>query len=108
MNGKVRLKEKDEQPVNEFKARLLKEFPRAECVLFGSKVNGKDSDFSDIDLLVLLETKVDVSLEKKIFDIGFEVGLRFEAVFGIVVEERKFWNSDIAKAMPFYQNIAER
>jgi predicted nucleotidyltransferase len=75
--------------------------------LFGSKV-GQDSKFSDIDVLILLNKKINTDIEKQIFDIAFEVGLRFEVVFGIVVEESKFWKSPLSAATPFYQNVTSQ
>jgi predicted nucleotidyltransferase len=108
MNKKIKLKEKDSRAIDEFKAAISKEFPGAEIILFGSKLNGTDDEASDIDVLVILRKGVNTAIEKRVFDIGFEIGLRFEVVFGIVAEERKFWNSKLAKAMPLYQNVAQK
>jgi len=108
MNGKIKLKEKDTKALDEFKTAVLKEFPGAEIILFGSKLSGLDDEASDIDVLVILGKSINTAVEKRIFNIGFETGLRLEVVFGIVVEEREFWNSDLAKAMPLYQNVAQK
>lgn len=102
------LSDKDTCAVGEFRKRIAEKFPEARFVLFGSKVHGKDEEFSDIDILIVLKRKITTSIEKNIFDIGFDVGLELEVVFGIVVEEDKFWNSRLAKEMPFYQNVAKK
>lgn len=99
------IKEKDKQPLADFKVKIGREFPEADFILFGSKARGEGVEFSDMDILVLLGRPVTTNLEKKIFDIGFEIGLSYGLVFGIVVEEKAFYNSSLAKAMPFYQNV---
>ena len=104
----MNLKKKDNQSLKEFKNRVIEEFPGARFILFGSKATGRDEEFSDIDILVMLNKKVTIEIEKRIFGIGFEIGLKMEVVFGIIVEESKFWNSSLAKAMPFYQNVVKQ
>lgn len=99
------IKQKDRQALTEFKAGVRKEFPRADFILFGSKSRGEDMETSDLDILVLLDESITINLEKKIFDLGFEAGLSYDVVFGIVVEEKAFWNSNLSRAMPFYQNV---
>lgn len=89
----------------EFKTRVKKSFPDADFILFGSKARGEDTESSDLDILVLIDGSVTINREKKIFSFGFESGLNFNVVLGIAVEDKTFWSSDIAKAMPFYQNI---
>ena len=89
----------------EFKTRVKESFPEADFILFGSKARGEDTESSDLDVLVLIDGPITVNREKKIFSIGFESGLNFNVVFGLAVEEKTFWGSSIAKAMPFYQNI---
>lgn len=100
-------KEKDKQAITKFKQNVLYRFPDASFILFGSKARNQDSDFSDIDILILLTRKITTRIEEEIFGIGFEVGLQYEVVFGIVVEEDTFWNSPIAKAMPFHWMISK-
>ncbi len=99
------LKDNDSQAVREFREQTAEKFSEAKFILFGSKAQGRDEEFSDIDVLIILRRKVTTLIEKGIFDIGFDVGLKYGVVFGIVVEEDKFWNSSLAKEMPFYKNV---
>lgn len=101
------LTEKETQAVREFQTRILGEFAEARFILFGSKIKGGSDEFSDIDILIILEREVNTAVEGKIFDIGFDVDLKWEVVFGIIVEEAGFFNSAMAKAMPLYQNIED-
>ena len=104
----MRLKNQDKAALKKFKIEVKKIFPEAKFILFGSKAIGEDNEFSDIDVMVLLKTRVNSDIEKKIFEIGFEVGLEFEVVFGVVVEEAKNLSSPLAIFMPFYQNVARQ
>ena len=104
----MRLKNKDKVALKKFKIEVNKIFSEAKFILFGSKATGKDDKFSDIDVMVLLKRRVSLDIEKKIFEIGFEAGLKSGVVFGIVVEESKSLNSPLFAFMPFYQNVAKQ
>ncbi len=101
----MNLSEKDRSAVNELKSRILRKFPEAEFILFGSKAQGSSEDFSDIDILILLDRIIKTSLEKQIFGDAFKVELAHDIVFGIIVHSKKFWNSPLAKEMPIHWNI---
>lgn len=96
------LRENDKISIDEFKNSVAAKFPAAKFILYGSKARGDDNEFSDIDILVLLNQEITTKIEEEIFDIGFEIGLTYNIVFGIVVENDTFWNSPISKAMPFH------
>jgi len=100
----ARIDKADKTALEEFKRRVGRFFPYAKFILFGSKAKNSADKFSDIDVLVILK-KVTTKIEEKIFEIGFEVGLKQDVVFGIVIEEKKFLNSSLAKTMPFYKNV---
>ncbi|RJS73089.1 nucleotidyltransferase domain-containing protein [Methanophagales archaeon] len=90
--------------IREYKRRIKDKFEDAEVVLFGSKARGEGDVYSDIDILVLLDRKVDNSVEEEIFDIGFEVELKYDVVFGVVVYTKRFWDS-VGKLLPLHENI---
>ncbi|MEW6039943.1 MAG: nucleotidyltransferase domain-containing protein [Elusimicrobiota bacterium] len=103
----AKINQNELKSVKKLKKEVLKEFSKAEFVLYGSKVRGNDEEFSDIDVLVLLEEEVTTKIEEKIFSIGYDIGLKHNVVFGIVVESKQFWCSPIAKAMPFHWNVSK-
>lgn len=107
MNKILNLKKRDKEAIAEFKRQVLNNYPDARFILYGSKVKREDTRFSDIDILVLIKERVTTSIEEKIFGIGFDVGLRYDVVFGIVVEEDSFWNSPLSEAMPFYWRVSK-
>lgn len=103
--AQLELKKNEEKALGELKQRLLKKFSDVEIILYGSKVRGTSQEFSDIDLLIILNCKVNRKLKEEITKITYELELKHDVVFGTIVENREFWNSRLAKAMPFRWNI---
>lgn len=101
----LKLKDNERKASQELKQKILERFLDAEIILYGSKARGDDEEFSDIDLLVLLNREVNNSLEEEIFSTAFEIELKYDVVFGIVVYSKKFWNSKLGKAMPLHWSI---
>lgn len=106
MKNKLILKEVDREAINKFKSTVINRYPDAKLILYGSKARGQDNEFSDIDILVLLDKEITTEIEREIFGIGFEIGLQYNVVFGIVVEQNSFWNSPLGKAMPFHWAVS--
>jgi len=85
----------------ELKARLVALFgPDVELRVFGSVARGDDSEHSDIDVLVLLAGPVDHAIEERVFDTSYDLELEHGVVFGVVVYEKAFWDSDLAETGP--------
>lgn len=91
--------------LRELKQTLPTIAPGAEIILYGSKARGDSEEFSDIDLLVLVETPVDRRLKEAIIGIAYEIELKHDIVFGLLIENKDFWNSPLAVAMPLHQNV---
>jgi len=90
--------------VEEFKQKVIKRFGNAEIILFGSKARGDGDEYSDIDVLVLLEHEPNISIEKEIIDIGFEVEIKHDVVLGIITHSKIFWDSR-GLLMPIHREI---
>ena len=101
----LNLRENEKKALLELKEGLLKRFPDAKIVLYGSKARGDYDRQSDIDLLILVEAKVDTKLEEEITEITCDLELKYDVVFGKIVENKNFWNSPLANAMPLHWNI---
>ena len=100
MNKKITL------AIQELKGSLITMFGHdVELKLFGSVARGDDRKYSDIDLLVLLPGQVDHSVEEMVFESAYDMELKYSVVFGVIVYEKAFWNSDLAAVMPLHQNI---
>ena len=101
----LNLKENEKKALQELKENLSESLPEVEIILYGSKARDDSEAFSDIDVLVLLDREVTNSLEEEIFSIAYEIELEHDVVFGILVESKVFWNSDLAHAMPIHWDI---
>lgn len=101
----LKLKNNEKKALQELKTRLHENFPEVEIILYGSKVKGDFDEESDIDALVLLNENVDDSLREEIFSLSFKIELKYDVIFGIIVESKVYWNSELAKAMPIHWNI---
>ena len=89
----------------ELKKILLKNFPVAEIILYGSKARGNSDKESDIDVLVILENEVDDDIREKIFSMSFKIEMKHDVIFGILLEPEDFWSSPLARSMPIHWNI---
>jgi predicted nucleotidyltransferase len=99
------LNKKEKEALKELKSRLKKQISNTDVILYGSKARGNSEKFSDIDLLILVDKKVDRKLKEKIIDIRYDIELKYDVVFGLVIENKNFWDSSLANAMPFHQNV---
>ncbi len=99
------LNKKEIDAIYDLKSKLLKSFPEVELVLFGSKARGDFEDFSDIDILILVDEEVDHELKDKIIEIAYDIELDNNIVFGFIIERKKFWRSSKYKVMPLYQKV---
>jgi len=101
----LNLEENERNALLELKEKLLQKFPNVEIILYGSKARGDSDEESDIDLLILLDSEVSRQVREKITEITYDLELKYDVVFGIIVEDRDFWNSPLANAMPLHWNV---
>jgi predicted nucleotidyltransferase len=92
--------------ITELKKILFNRFGKGmELYLFGSVARNEYDPDSDIDILVLVPGKVDTKLEIEILHLAYDIELKYDVVFGMVVNEKEFWESEKASVMPFHQNL---
>ncbi len=86
---------------------MLKNFfgPEVELYLFGSVARKDYRPDSDIDILVLMPGLVDTDVKERVIDLSYEIELKHDVVFGIVVRSKEFWQSPMAAVMPFHQTL---
>lgn len=99
------LKLNEKKALEELKLRLGKKLPGCDIVLFGSRARGEGDAYSDMDILIIVDSHVDGRLRDIINDISYPLEIEFDVVFGKVVENRNAWNSAVSRSMPFHWNI---
>lgn len=80
-------------------------FPIADIVLFGSKARGDSDPESDIDLLVLTDRRLDRNEEQTIGQALFDIGLRFDVIFGPLILEAKEWRQGVHSVLPIHAEV---
>ena len=105
-SGNLNLKDNEKKALQELKKILFKSFSVAEIILYGSKVRGDFDEESDMDILIILKNKVDDNIREKIFSMSFKIEIKYDVIFGILVETEDFWSSPLAGAMPIHSNIS--
>ncbi len=101
----LNLKENERKALEDLKEKVLQSYPDAEIILYGSKARGDYDAESDLDLLILIGSSVTSKLEEEITHIAFDIELKYDVVFGKIVENKNFWNTPLANAMPLHWNI---
>ena len=105
-SGNLNLKDNEKKALLELKKILFKSFSVAEIILYGSKVRGDFDEESDMDILIILKNKVDDNIREKIFSMSFKIEIKYDVIFGILVETEDFWSSPLAGAMSIHSNIS--
>ena len=78
--------------------------PQSEIILFGSKARGDDRDDSDWDLLILIPSQVDLTVEQKFRHKLFELELEYGQAFSTFVYSRSDWDNKL-RITPLYKNV---
>jgi len=92
------------QIVSEFKEKVSEKFGKVEVILFGSRARDKDEEESDIDILVILDRDVDIKVRESIYDIAYELNLKYDVVLDVSVYSRVEWDR-YREVLPFIINI---
>lgn len=103
--AKTELKKNEREALKELKEKMLKKYPDARIILYGSKARGDFDKESDIDLLILVEQKINTKLEEEIYHITYDIELKYDVVFGEIIENKEFWETPLANTMPLHWNI---
>lgn len=84
---------------------LRSQLPVADIVLFGSKARGDSDPDSDIDLLVLTERRLDRQEEQAMGRSLFDIGLRFDVVFGPLTVDAREWQEGMHSVLPIHAEV---
>jgi len=83
--------EKNNLILNELKTILNNHFPNIveKIILFGSRNNSNFQEYSDYDILIILNINYDWNLESEIIDLCYEIDLKYDIVTDIKIISSK-------------------
>jgi len=88
----VRLSGAERQAILELKRELKSRFPQVKkLILFGSAARGSAGPESDVDLLVLTERALPTSVKHEIYDLVFDINLRYDVSLSIICVGEDQW-----------------
>ena len=71
--------------------------------LFGSRVNGNCEEYSDYDILIILNEEYDWEKEKRIYDLAYEIMIKYNIIIDIKILSKNEMVSEKGN-QPFIQN----
>jgi predicted nucleotidyltransferase len=79
--------------------------PDADVILYGSRARGDANEYSDYDILILVNGPTDMTLEAHFLDRLFPLEVESGAVLTFMTYSRQQWDTPLYRAMPFHENI---
>ena len=79
--------------------------PDADVILYGSRARGDADEYSDYDILIIVNGPVDMALEKIIHYNVYPLELETCGVLTLIVYSKQQWDSPLYQAMPFHKNV---
>ncbi len=79
--------------------------PDADVILYGSRARGDATEYSDYDILVLVDQPVSIALKDRILSSIYPLELETGAMLTLVTYNRRQWESLPYREMPFHKNV---
>jgi len=79
--------------------------PDADVILYGSRARGDATEYSDYDILILVNGTADIALDTKFVQQIFPLELESGAVLTLMTYSRQQWDTPLYRAMPFHENV---
>ncbi|HXK65632.1 MAG TPA: nucleotidyltransferase domain-containing protein [Spirochaetota bacterium] len=83
----------DIEIIKKFKALLLKKFTNFEVILFGSRARNDSTQYSDMDIVVILDSIKDESDIDYVSDCAWEAGFEYGIVVVPIVFSKDEWDN---------------
>jgi predicted nucleotidyltransferase len=79
--------------------------PDADVILYGSRARRQAHEYSDYDVLVVVDGVVDMALKENILAQVYPLQLDTGALLTLMPYSRKQWDSPLHRATPFHRNV---
>jgi len=79
--------------------------PDAEVILYGSHARGDANEYSDYDILILVDGPADILMHEKMIESIYPLELDTGAVLTLAIYNKQQWDTPLYRAMPFHKNI---
>jgi predicted nucleotidyltransferase len=79
--------------------------PDANVILYGSRARGDADEYSDYDILVLVDQPVSMALKDQILSSVYPLELETGAMLTLVTYNRRQWESLPYREMPYHKNV---
>jgi len=79
--------------------------PDADVILYGSRARGDGGEYSDYDILVLVDQPVNMALKDRLRAGIYPLQLESGAMLTLVTYNRHQWDSPPFREMPFHENV---
>lgn len=97
--------EVDKTLLNKCRQVIRRVVPDADLILYGSRARGDAQEYSDYDILVLVDEPVSIALKDQILSSIYPLELETGAMLTLVTYDRHQWESLPYKEMPFHRNV---
>ncbi len=98
------LKKNEEVALRILKERLTSGYPILDFRVFGSKVGGKDTSQSDIDVMIKI-ARLNPGTEAEIYDIVFDVNLENDCFISVIIFGKDETEDGPMSESPVYKTI---
>jgi len=96
--------DKKDKILGQISYSIRQEDSNAEIFLFGSRARGDNTDFSDWDILVLIDDKNTLNWEERFRNHLYEIELETGEIISPIVYSKEYWNS-FMKYSPLFINV---
>jgi predicted nucleotidyltransferase len=120
----LKLKDNEIEAINELKSSILKTYPDADLILYGSKARGDYDKESDIDVLIVLQDDykidsnitfeelkklyflpVNYKLKSNIIGKAVDVELKYGVFFDLNIQNKSYLKTKLANIVPLFENL---
>ena len=98
-------KNADIELLRKCKRAIRQVVPDADVILYGSRARGDADEYSDYDILILINGSTDIALDKRFVEQIFPIEVDSGAVLTLMSYSRQQWDTPLYRAMPFHENI---